>query len=540
MRKLNLVLYLAISVAMVSGNFCFATSKSTYGPPSSAYGPPTSIPQYGPPTSMPQVQGGSMLEQFRSMGMSDDQIRQMLTQQGMTETMINQMFGAQSAEPSQPEELSSSTPTIIAPVDSLDEQPSETETVTEQPETFQTFDEFIEFMTRSISTKYADKLTPEIIKQVLPEIEAMSSKINNNILKQEINIDGFLSSASETAMSNLPSEEVIASIPDENIEMARATSYASIDQSIEQGFASSINTANQEVSRIVETVIPKVKGEVKTAIERILPKINELIESNIQQEIDGELTDVVSEITDILPSDMEELSPDELVDHLVEILQPKIEGTMRPAMETKIRDAINEVVNDKIEKPMNDKLKPVLDNLNSEAYNQVIDQMPSYIERVISKEYIRQSVKKQMESLKASVPEMISSTRTSIRSDIDKFIDNEIKQKDKVYINNTKISSAIKTKIQKNTLMGSLNETAKQLGAKTKWNLKKKTCAVTKGDKTITIDFKAGTATADGKTVKIPATFNKNNGMVPLELLATSLGFEVEKQADWNMTTIKK
>lgn len=403
------------------------------------------------------------------------------------------------------------------------------------------FESAIEAAVLEAFRQYADSALPQIESVVTQEIDSMAGNIQQTVLAAKIRFDAVTTPPSQLDPSAFPSAEVIANIPDQALSQVKASVPQKVESCVSEQFESTAVTINENVGTIMKEIAPQVKEQIKPAIQSIVPKINDVIENGLQEKIEAKITEVLPGYMNSIPAELANLSPDEIADKMQQKIRPKVEGVIRPAMESKIREAVDRIIAQKIEKPVEELMQPRFGELESSVLQSNIDKVPSYLEKLISKDTIRSVVTAQINKLKAKLPEIIEAQRNEMKNEIKTYVDEEINNTMKIYIGSKRINTDVMPRIIKSRLMVPFKAIAQELGAEVKWVYDKKQVVMNKGGTEIVLTLDSDTVLVNGKPARVdaPPTIVDNRTMVPVRFIAETFGQKIDWQPDWKMVNIK-
>lgn len=413
-----------------------------------------------------------------------------------------------------------------------------------QPATFQ---EGIEAAAAKAFQGLADELAPEIVGVITPDVEAISSGMEASVLavqeeKETIETTGFVMDSSA-----YPPADVIARIPEQGLAKARAQVEGDLRESIAQDFAQSEAVITEQVVSLMKTAAPGLIRELEPALKALIPKMHSIIETRIEERIEQEILLVLPDLMTLIPDDMVDLSPEEIAAKLKPSIKVKVEAVVRPEFEAKIKEQVNALMIEKIKNPIETKFQPRLSGLDTSVYNQYIDGLPGYLERVIPKSSIKSIVSENVAALKARLPSIVESARGDLDAEINQYIENTIEKEAKVYISASYVKAPIQPTAVNNRLLVPFRAIATALGAQVEWRYRERQVVMTKGDTTIVLTIDSNVALVNGQEKSLDAQTQLikdyydesiSHTVVPLRFIAETFDMKVDWQQDWKMVTI--
>ncbi|MDD3350835.1 MAG: copper amine oxidase N-terminal domain-containing protein, partial [Eubacteriales bacterium] len=191
--------------------------------------------------------------------------------------------------------------------------------------------------------------------------------------------------------------------------------------------------------------------------------------------------------------------------------------------------------------PIEEKFAPKLSAMDASVYNAFIDQLPSYLERVISKDFIKSVVSKNVADLQAKLPSLVESSRAIVDQEINDYIESMIEKETKIYIGQSYVKAPVAPRIVNNRLLVPFRAIATALGATVEWRYKERQVVMTKGDTNIVLTIDSNVVLVNGKETKIdaPAGIYESSTMVPVRFIAETFDMDVSWQPDWKMVSIE-
>jgi len=386
----------------------------------------------------------------------------------------------------------------------------------------------------------ADRVAPKVAEVIAPEVDKINEQIAGTIAqlkekKDSIEVNGFKMDSFQ-----YPDADVIARIPEIAIGQVRSEVQASVRAGIEKDFEESKTVIQEQVKSLAGEAAPQLKEQIVPVLKAIVPKIHAVIEDSIEASIEDEIIKILPEAMQYIPEDMAKLSPEEIAAKMKAQIKPRVESTVRPEFEAKIKKQVNDLMIEKVKKPIEVKFQPRLLSMDASAYDVYVDQMPSYLERVISKDYIKSVVHENIMNLQAQLPAMVESSRAAINEEISAYIDNVIEKETKIYIGNALVEADVKPRIINSRLMIPFRAIASSLGAEVDWQYKTSQVVMRKNGTEIKLKLGSDEILVNGKTAKIDVAAQSIEGrtMVPVRFISETFGMDVSWQPDWKMVNM--
>lgn len=412
-----------------------------------------------------------------------------------------------------------------------------------------TFEEGIEAAVIEAFSGLADEVAPEVVAAITPEVDVIADNIKTSVLaiketKDTIETKGFVLDASA-----YPPAEVINQIPAQALAQVRAQVQAEIQTSIAADFKKSEEVITEQVKSLVKAAAPKLIEELEPQLKALIPKIHYIIESRIEERIEEKILLALPDLMPLIPEDMAKLSPEEIAAKMKSAIKLKVEAVVRPDFEAKIKEQVDAIMVEKIKKPIEEKFQPRMLSLNTTVYDQYIDQLPSYLERVVTKDTIKAIVSQNVADLQAKLPTLVENSRAELDAQINQYIANTIEKEAKVYVGNSYVKAPIQPKTVNNKLLVPFRAIATALGATVEWKYKERQVVMTKGDKTIilTLDSNIVLVNGEKKTIDVATQLAKDEAnpgishtVVPLRFIAETFDMDVNWQKEWKMVTIEE
>lgn len=393
-------------------------------------------------------------------------------------------------------------------------------------------------------TKKADTLSDEVITFTRPKMEEISKVIQTKMLENKSIFEGAAYQQPDLSamLSELPPQSALAMIPPQGKAAAIAKAQESAGAQIRESFAGLPTKIEAEIGDSINTISATMNDEVKEMIKTLLFDIADLIDTQINESIEAEIEAVLPSVIDELPDDMQDMSPEEIAVKYEEKIRPAAESALRPAFEAQMRAAISQLAKEIIEDPINQMVNPQLISVDSDACLSVMNQIPSYLTEFVPESFVKATVDAEVAKLNAALPAMIDEQQKNMQAEIKKTIDDFIDTQSKLYING-KLSNIQVNIINSNQFLN-WNSTLKAIGAKSKYNSKKKIITVTKGDTTVEFTLGSRTIKVNGKVMKNELDKGEQPQMVnkmpvlPAKEVAELFGYECDYNEQWGMTTI--
>ena len=387
-------------------------------------------------------------------------------------------------------------------------------------------------------------LAPEVTALVTTQIDAMSKTLETIVTTQKANLDNLTTDAANVDLnfSSLPSQAEIDNIPAAFLGQASAAAQSAAARGIEQQFESTSEKIRQQVSLLMDQAIPQVKAAMKPAVEKLILSINELVEKRITNSIEAKIQAALPEFMEMIPKSMKDLTPEQIAEKMEAKLRPGIEAEVRPILKDQIKGAIEALVKEKIEGPVSSKLTPKILSMEVTAYDAAVSQVPSYIEKLVSKEYVKSIVRENVLKLQTALPALIQSEQDNMQKSMRDYIEKEIESTIKVYVNGKRYVLTATPKIIKNVLFIPTSTIEKLTGAKVQYVYAKKQVILKKDKNTVVFTLNSNIVLLNGKKVKVDtaAALDGKQPILPAEIMTEFLGYKFEWQPDWDMATITK
>ncbi len=387
----------------------------------------------------------------------------------------------------------------------------------------------------------AEEAGAEVVAVITPEVDAIAAEVAASVEgikteKENTELSGFVMDTSA-----YPPASVINSIPSQALPQVRAQVQAEIETAIAADFAKSEKLIQAQVKQMMETAAPQIAKDMEPALQKLVPKIHSIIEARIEASIEDEILLVLPDLMPLIPAEMQNMTPEEIAAQMKSVIKPKIEAAVRPDFEAKIKAQIDALMVEKIKEPMEAKFAPKLSAMDASVYNSFIDQLPSYLETVISKDFIKAVVSKNVAALQAKLPSLVESSRAGVDQEINDYIDSMIEKETKIYIGQSYVDAPVAPRVVNNRLLVPFRAIATALGATVEWRYKERQVVMKKGDTTIVLTINSDVVLVNGKTAKIDAAAGiyENSTLVPVRFIAETFNMEVNWQPDWKMVNIE-
>jgi|GEM_PF-3064256 len=387
----------------------------------------------------------------------------------------------------------------------------------------------------------AAEAAAEVVASITPDVEKISAEVQAAVLavqtqKEDIEVNGFSMDA-----SMYPPESVINNIPSQGLAQAREQAKEKFDAGLEQDFALSEKMIQEQVKTLMTQASPQIINKLEPALKALIPKVHSIIEAKIEARIEDEILKVLPDLMTSVPPEMENMSPEEIAAVMKSRIKPKIEAEVRPKFEAIIKEQVDALMVEKLKAPIQEQFQPKLVAMDTAVYNNFIDGLPAYLEKVISKDYIKSAVSAKIAALQAKIPSLVEASRAEIDKKIEDYIDETIDNEAKIYIGNAYVEAPVEPKVVNNRLLVPFRAIATALGAEVEWKYKERQVVMKKGDKNIVLTIDSNVVLVNGQPAKIdaPAGIYENYTMVPVRFIAETFDMDVNWQADWKMVNIE-
>lgn len=412
-----------------------------------------------------------------------------------------------------------------------------------QPSTASSNNDFKTVIEAAVSKAFvgiSDELSSKVIEALTPEIDKLNNSLSSTISSIKEKKDAIETGDFKMDLSEMPSETIIANIPEQGLAQARVMAQKKVSEGIGENFDSSVNEIQDQIKSLIVSSAPQIKEQLTPSLRVIISKVSSIVEKTIADRIDAEIVKVLPDAMILIPTDMEKLSPEEIAERMQAQIKPKVESTMRPIIEAQMRAEIKKLVTEKISKPIDDKMKPKILSMEVSSYDKYVDQLPSYLERVISKSSIKGIVHENIIKLQSKISALIESQKGELETEINDYIENLIENEAKIYLGDSAIESDVKARIMNNRLMIPFRAIATALGADVQWLYASKQVVMTKNGTEIKLTLDSDAILVNGKPAKIdvPAASVEGRTLVPVRFIAETFGMEVTWQPDWKMVNM--
>ncbi len=410
-----------------------------------------------------------------------------------------------------------------------------------------TFQEGIEAAVVSAFVGLAEELSPEVTAAITPEVEAIAASAQASVLaikekKESIETNGFV-------LENIvyPPAEEINRIPEQYLAKVRAEVEAEIRSGIAADFANSEVLISEQVKALMVDSVPGLIKEFEPALKALIPKVHIIIEARIEERIEQKILLALPELMPLIPENMSKMSPEEIAAEVKASIKDKVEAQVRPEFEAKIKAQVDALMVEKIKKPIEEKFQPRLSSLDTSVYDSYIDQLPDYLERVVSKATIKSIVSENIVALKARLPVIVENFRTEIDEKINQYIQETVESEAKVYIGQSYVKAPIRPTRVNDRLLVPFRAIATALGATVEWRYAEQQVVMVKGDTTVVLTINSNVVLVNGKETTIDAAAQLvddytdpsiSHTVVPLRFLAETFNMKVDWQEQWQMVTI--
>lgn len=404
-----------------------------------------------------------------------------------------------------------------------------------------TFEQGIEAAVLRAFDGLAEEAGAEVVAAITPEVEAISAQMQTAVSglqqqKADIEVNGFVMDESK-----YPPQSVIDSIPDQAIAEVREQIQGEIEENIAADFAKTETQIQAQVTAMMISAAPEIVKQLEPAMKALTPKIHQIIDERIDKNIEAEIMKALPDLMPLIPAEMQNMSPEEIAAQMKAEIKPKVEAQVRPEFEAKMKAAIDALMVEKMKAPIEEQFAPKMESMDASVYNGFIDQLPSYLERVISKDFIKSVVSENVAALQAKLPGLVESSRAVVDQQINDYIETMINEETKIYIGDTYVEAPIEPQFVNSRLLVPFRAIATALGAEVEWRYQERQVVMTKGDTTIvlTIDSNVVLVNGEKKTIDTAAEIYQNYTIVPLRFIAETFNMDVNWQSDWKMVNIE-
>lgn len=409
-------------------------------------------------------------------------------------------------------------------------------------------DQAEKILAQAIYTGYknvAPSMKEKVAASVRPKLEAIGKKVYAMMEQNKASFDQITYRKNDLSsiLSQIPPEQAVNSIPAEMLGQIKAQVRQEVLAGIQSNFERIPGEVDTAVRSSLSNISPSILAEIKPMIKAIIFETGDLIDESINDSIDAEITKVLPQVIELLPDEMDGLEPAEIAEKYRVKMEPAAQAALRPEMEKEVKAVIDAQVEELIEKPITALMDPKIDQIDDAAVYNILEQIPSYVNRIISNDEIRALVTEEIAKLKAKLPAMIAAEqadmKTAIREEIEKFIDDNTK----LYIDG-KLAN-IKVKIMNNKAFISYTDIKKAIGGKVVYSTKKKSITITNGKKTLEFTLGSIDIKVNGKVVKnalkgdeVPV-MSGSIPSLPMKFIAEQFGYTYDYNSDWGMTKIE-
>ncbi len=410
-----------------------------------------------------------------------------------------------------------------------------------------TFQEGIEAAVVEAFVGLADEVAPQITAAITPEVEAISAAVQASVLaikekKESIETDGFVLDASA-----YPPAEVVNNIPEQGLAQVRGQVEAEIRATVAADFEKSQAVISEQVKALLTDSVPGLIKEFEPALKALIPKVHSIIEARIEERIEQKILLALPKLMPLIPDNMSKMAPEEIAAEVKASVKQKVEAAVRPEFEAKIKAQVDALMVEKVKKPIEEKFQPRLSSLDTSVYDKYIDQLPDYLERVVSKATIKSIVSENVAALKAKLPGMVESSRAEMDAKLNQYIQDTVQSEAKVYIGQSYVKAPIRPTRVNDRLLVPFRAIATALGATVEWRYAEQQVVMVKGDTTVVLTINSNVVLVNGKEATIDAAAqlvddytdpNISHTVVPLRFLAETFNMKVDWQEEWQMVTI--
>lgn len=381
---------------------------------------------------------------------------------------------------------------------------------------------------RAAYEKAAPGLYVEIEALAKPRVEQIGIRAIGVIegYKGEFDAITFQQVSMDSILAQIPPESSFSMIPEAYRSQALESSKPNIEASIHETFMKTEAEIDVLIDGLLRKINPVVVEALKPEIKTLIYDVGDLIDARLNATIEQEIMAVVPSLMDQLPPEIAKLEPKEIAAHYAEKMIPIAEEALSTQMAPKVKEIIMQQVEVLVEDKINTYMLPKLDVINEEVYKKVLAALPQYVVNFIGADYIKGLVNKEMEGLKARMPEKMEKNETMMKAAIKTEIDKFVADTTKIYVDGK--LSVVKSRILNGKTFADVNQLTKALGGAVKVDAKTKVIKVTKGKSVVTFKVGSKDVVAVGKT-----------SYVPVETVTKALGYEFNQNTTFGMTTIE-
>lgn len=388
----------------------------------------------------------------------------------------------------------------------------------------------------------AAELAPQVIKEITPEVDALAARVL-------VVVDGFAMEQDRLTTEvdpfkylgiEYPSQAVVDSIPPQALPMVRADVEKRIIEDIAYTFVAIEDEVKPQVMALLEAVTPKLIAEIETPVRAMIPKVHAIIEAKIEERIMNDIMNALPELEAILPASMAKMSPEEIAAQMKPKVINKVESVVRPDFEKIMSTSIKGMMLEKLKKPIQAKMMPNLDKIDARTFYHYADELPDYLQKVVSKDFIKTEIEKNVVILKERIPVLVEEKRPEMDQKIDAYIDAAVEKDVKIYIQGSYLKAPIQPVNVGGRLLVPFRAIAEALDADVEWKAKERKVTMKKGDTNIVLAIDSPKVLVNGaeKTIDANAQIVQGSTVVPVRFIAETFNMDVDWQGDWKMVSI--
>lgn len=393
-------------------------------------------------------------------------------------------------------------------------------------------------------TGIAPTLNDKVAELVRPKLEVIGQKVYAKVVANKASFDAITFAGPDLSaiISQIPPEAALNMIPAQFLDAAKAKAKTEVTADIRASFAKIPDEVDAAVRANLDKVSPLIIEDLKPYVKEIIFSTADLIDENISSSIDEEITNALPDLLELLPAEMDGLTPEEIAEHYMTKMEPAAEAAMRPALKAEIKALIDAQVEELIEKPISELMNPKIDQIGVDAVNSIIGQVPAYAKAFVPEAEIRAVVDEELAALRAKLPAMIDSEQQAMKAKIQAQIDAFINDNSKIYVDG-KIAN-IKLKMLKSKAFINYTDVNKATGGKVVYSAKKKTITIKDGSKTVEFTLSSRNIKVNGKVIKNALEATEKPVLIgkipelPMEAVAEQFGCELNYNPEWKMTTL--
>jgi len=261
-------------------------------------------------------------------------------------------------------------------------------------------DEAEKILAQAIYTGYSNMapgLKDKVVEFVRPQLAEIGKQVYTTMQANKSTFDAITYKKPPLDMitSQIPSGIPAGMIPAEIKTRVRSE----IIDGIRSSFATIPDMVDTAVRINLDKISPTIITQVKPQVKVIVFSVGDLIDETITGSIDAEISKVLPQVMDLLPDDMDGLTPEQIAEKYRTKMEPAAQAALRPSMESEIKEVINAQVEELVEKPIGELMDPKIDQIDDASIYAIIDMIPSSVNGIITNDEIKAVVAEEMVKL---------------------------------------------------------------------------------------------------------------------------------------------